>query len=118
MYPGLARCGKGIGRILNLKGTLPALILQALSHGPNHGYRIAQDIKAKSKGVLDFREGTLYPALHGLEHKAFLESYEETAHGRTRRYYRLTEDGRKALAKEREKWREVSTAVTLILEEA
>ncbi len=103
---------------MNLKGTLPPLILHALSRGTNHGYRIAQDIKRKSKGVLDFKEGTLYPALHGLENKGLVESYEEMASGRIRRYYRLTERGRKALAKEREEWRKLSNAVTLILEEA
>ena len=62
---------------MNLKGTLPTLILRALTEGPNHGYRIAQEIKSKSKGVLDFREGTLYPALHALENKGLIESYEQ-----------------------------------------
>ncbi|PCJ51655.1 MAG: PadR family transcriptional regulator [Candidatus Hydrogenedentota bacterium] len=103
---------------MNLKGTLPTLILHVLDREPNHGYRIAQQIKAKSKGVLDFKEGTLYPALHKLENQGFLTSYEETAQGRIRRYYRLTEKGRKVLSKEREEWREVSNAVTLILEDA
>ena len=44
---------------MNFKGTLPTLILQALAEQPSHGYRIAQQIKARSKGVLDFKEGTL-----------------------------------------------------------
>ncbi len=101
-----------------LKGTLPTLILQTLSLGPNHGYRIAKDIKSRSKGVLEFREGTLYPALHGLENKGYLESYEQVESGRTRRYYRLTERGKKALAKERREWRRLSAAIALILEEA
>jgi len=103
---------------MNLKGTLPTLILHVLSRGPNHGYRIAQEIKATSKGVLDFKEGTLYPALHGLENKAFVKSYEEYERGRTRRYYQLTESGKKVLVQERQEWKDVSTAVTLILEEA
>ena len=103
---------------MNLKGTLPTLILQSLEHGPNHGYRIAQDIKGKSKGVLDFKEGTLYPALHALENKGDLESYEEVEKGRTRRYYRLTEKGRKSLTRDRKEWQQLSSAITLILEEA
>jgi len=49
---------------MNFRGSLPTLILQNLRGGANHGYRIAQDIKQKSKGLLDFKEGTLYPALH------------------------------------------------------
>ena len=103
---------------MNLKGTLPTLILHTLETGPKHGYRIATEIKAKSKGVLDFREGTLYPALHDQENKGLIESYEQTENGRVRRYYRLTEDGRKILAKDRVEWKEFSRAVTLILEEA
>jgi transcriptional regulator len=103
---------------MNLKGTLPPLILQALEAGPNHGYRIAKDIKQKSKGVLDFKEGTLYPALHDLENKGFLRSFEQTENGRLRIYYRLTDKGRKELARARKEWRSLSTAVTLILEGA
>ena len=44
---------------MNFKGTLPTLILEALRHEPTHGYRIAQQIKERSRGVLDFKEGTL-----------------------------------------------------------
>ena len=103
---------------MNLKGTLPTLILQVLNREPNHGYRIAQQIKAKSKGVLDFKEGTLYPALHKLENEGLIESYEQIENGRTRRYYRLTEKGHKVLDKEREEWKQVSKAVSFILEDA
>ena len=103
---------------MNLKGTLPLLILHALENGPKHGYRIACEIKAKSKGVLDFKEGTLYPALHEQENKGLVESYEQTENGRRRRYYRLTEDGQKVLAKERTEWRAFSRAVTHVLEGA
>ncbi|MCC6143153.1 MAG: PadR family transcriptional regulator [Candidatus Hydrogenedentes bacterium] len=103
---------------MNVKGTLPALILQTLEAGPMHGYRIAQEIKGKSKGVLDFKEGTLYPALHGQENKGLIEAYEQVEKGRTRRYYRLTEKGHKTLAKDRAEWQEVSAAISLILEGA
>jgi transcriptional regulator len=103
---------------MNLKGTLPPLILEVLAREPNHGYRIAQQIKARSKGVLDFKEGTLYPALHKLENEGLLESYEGSEKGRKRRYYQITESGRGVLAKEREEWQKVSRAVSLILEGA
>jgi DNA-binding PadR family transcriptional regulator len=75
---------------MHLKGTLPALFLQSVAREPNHGYRIAQDMKSGSKGVLHFKEGTLYPPLHGFENRGLLESYEQTENGRVRRYYRLT----------------------------
>ncbi len=103
---------------MNLKGTLPVLILQVLEGGPSHGYRIAKDIKGRSQGVLDFKEGTLYPALHGLEGKGLIESYTEIIKGRTRRYYRLTEEGGKVLASEQEEWRRLSQAVNLVMGEA
>jgi PadR family transcriptional regulator, regulatory protein PadR len=103
---------------MNFKGTLPALILEALAAGPSHGYRIAQDIKSRSRGVLDFKEGTLYPALHKLENDGQVESYDTVENGRSRRCYKITRAGRTALAKDRAEWRKLSQAVTFILGEA
>lgn len=102
---------------MNLRGTLPALILQVLARQPDHGYSIAQRIKERSAGVLDFKEGTLYPALHKLENEGSVESYEEIENGRTRRYYRITRAGRAVLAKDRAGWRDLSRAVSMILKE-
>ena len=103
---------------MNLRGTLPTLILEALAQQPDHGYSIAQRIKERSRGVLDFKEGTLYPALHKLEQEGRVQSTEQVENGRTRRYYRITPAGRKALAQDRAEWRTLSRAVTLILKEA
>src|SRR5271165_5829296 len=103
---------------MNFKGTLPTLILEALAGGPSYGYRIAQGIKARSQGVLDFKEGTLYPALHKLENEGMVESYDSVEKGRPRRYYRITRAGRAMLAKDRAEWRALSGAVTMILGEA
>src|SRR5450432_1886273 len=103
---------------MNLKGTLPALILEALLREPSHGYRIAQRIKERYEGVLDFKEGTLYPALHKLESEGLVESSEGIENGRPRRCYRITKGGRAALAKDRGEWRELSRAVTMILGKA
>ena len=103
---------------MNFKGSLATLILQNLSRGSNHGYRIAQDIKLKSKGVLDFKEGTLYPALHGLEGKGLIVSHTREENGRTRCYYKLTEKGKKALSREKEEWQQFSGAINHILQEA
>ena len=101
---------------MKLKGTLPVLILKTLERGPAHGYRVSKFIRERSKGVLDFKEGTLYPTLHGMEHKGLITSYEEIENGRTRRYYKLTENGRKVLADEMKEWDRVSGAIKLILE--
>lgn len=103
---------------MNFKGALPTLILEALARGSNHGYRIAQEIKERSEGVLDFKEGTLYPALHKLENEGSVESYESVENGRPRRYYRITRSGRKILVNNRAEWRQVSRAVSVILGEA
>jgi transcriptional regulator len=103
---------------MNLKGTLPTLILETLQHGPCHGYLIAQQIKQRSEGVLDFKEGTLYPALHKLETEELVESFEEVEKGRPRRYYRITKSGRGTLARDRAQWRVLSRAVTRLLGEA
>jgi PadR family transcriptional regulator, regulatory protein PadR len=103
---------------MNFKGSLAPLILQNLRGGPNHGYRIAQEIKQKSQGVLDFKEGTLYPALHGLEGKGLIASYTQEENGRTRCYYRLTEKGKRSLAKEKQEWMRFSGAISMILQEA
>lgn len=101
---------------MNFKGALPTLILKTLSDGASHGYAIARSIKSESKGVLDFKEGTLYPALHALEGKDLIRSRQRTEDGRVRKYYRLTEKGRKALGEEREQWLAFSQAVTQALE--
>jgi PadR family transcriptional regulator PadR len=103
---------------MNFKGTLPTLILETLRLEPSHGYRIAQRIKDRTQGVLDFKEGTLYPALHKLENEGMVESYEGVENGRPRRYYRITKDGHAALTRDRAEWRELSRAMTLMLGEA
>jgi transcriptional regulator len=103
---------------VNFKGTLPTLILEALLHEPSYGYRIAQRIKERSQGVLDFKEGTLYPALHKLENEGMVESYTSIEKGRPRRHYRITKSGRAMLNEDRSEWRALSRAVTMILGEA
>ena len=100
---------------MNLKGSLPALILETLSRGSSHGYEIATIIKRKSAGVLDFKEGTLYPALHTLERDGMVESETQLENGRTRRYYKLTEKGAKHLEKSKLEWQRMSGAISSIL---
>lgn len=101
---------------MNIKGSLPLLILKVVSTQPKHGYQIAQEIKLASQGILDFKEGTLYPALHTLEEKGYLEAFTVEERGRTRRYYRLTAGGRSLLQAEQKQWVDFVHAVNLILE--
>lgn len=103
---------------MNLKGSLPLLILVILSRGPCHGYQIARAIKQQSDGVLDFKEGTLYPTLHGLEAQGLVESFTVEEGGRTRRYYRLTESGQGELERQLAHWARFTEAVNLVLKGA
>jgi transcriptional regulator len=100
---------------MNLKGSLPLLILYVLSRGSSHGYQIAKAIKQQSEGVLDFKEGTLYPTLHNLEQQGMVASFEQAENGRTRRYYRLTQDGSALLERQLNDWARYTSAVNTIL---
>lgn len=103
---------------MNIKGSLPVLILHRLSQGPGHGYQIAKEIREKSAGVLDFAEGTLYPTLHRLEGEGLVSSFERLENGRNRRYYELTSRGKKALVQEKAAWQRYTDVVSQILGES
>jgi PadR family transcriptional regulator PadR len=75
---------------MNLKDTLPTLTLEALITEPNHGYQIAQMIKERSQVLPDFKEGTLYPALHKLENDGMVKSFEGVDNGRPQSRYHIT----------------------------
>jgi len=100
---------------MNLKGSLPLLILHTLQSGQLHGYAIAKLIKEESEGILDFKEGTLYPTLHGLQKQGMIEMFQEIENGRQRNYYRLTTKGRESLESELDEWREYTRAVNAVL---
>lgn len=102
---------------MNFKGSLPLLVLHVLAEGPSHGYAIATTIRQRSAGILEFREGTLYPTLHSLEERGLIAAQEEPAsEGRIRRSYRLTEAGALALEQERAAWLRYSAAVAAVLQ--
>jgi PadR family transcriptional regulator, regulatory protein PadR len=99
-----------------LKGNTPTLVLAVLLDGPLHGYGIAREIERRSGNVLRFREGTLYPALHALEHQGLLTSeWQRDDRGRDKRLYGLTPAGRAALAERTERWARFTTAVEQVL---
>jgi len=99
-------------RIELLQGTLDMLILQALSWGPQHGYGIGQAIRARSSEVLQAETGSLYPALHRLEKQGFIKAEWKQSENRQRaKYYRLAPAGRKQLASEHSRWKQISAAI-------
>jgi transcriptional regulator len=100
-------------------GTLDLLILKAVSWGPRHGYAIGRWIRETTSDVLVVQEGALYPALHRLERKGWLqEDWRESETGRQAKYYTLTPKGRAQLRTERKRWQEFSSAVARALEAA
>lgn len=102
-----------------LKGTLDMLVLKVVAIGPLHGYAISQRIQQISKDFFQVPEGSLYPALHRLEDRGWLQAkWQETGTGREAKFYSLTRAGRKSLSTEIENWERLSEAVALILETA
>jgi PadR family transcriptional regulator PadR len=102
-----------------LKGTLDMLILKVVALGPIHGYAISQRIQQISKDFFQVPQGSLYPALHRLEDRAWLASeWRESETGRDAKFYTLTRKGRKQLETELVYWEKLSDAVALILRTA
>jgi len=99
-----------------LQGTLDLLILKVLSLGPRHGWDISQRINEISEQLLTVNQGSLYPALHRLEGRGFVDAeWTMSATARRVRLYKITARGRQCLTKETEVWRSYSRAVDLIL---
>ncbi len=103
---------------MNIKGTLPLLILHVLSNGPNHGYQINKIIQEQSDESLNFKEGTLYPTLHKLERNGHVRSEFKKVDNRRRRYYEITSSGLKKLDEDRRYWEQYVTAVNKVLDAA
>jgi PadR family transcriptional regulator, regulatory protein PadR len=100
-----------------LRGTLDLLILKGASWGPSHGYAIARWIEQATSDVLRIEEGSLYPALHRLEVRGWIESEWGTSENNRRaKYYTLTTKGRAQLRVEAATWTRFANAVFAALE--
>ena len=100
------------------QGTLDMLILQILSLEPAHGYGIAQRLEQISRSVVQVNQGSLYPALHRLEQKGWLESgWKQSETGRDAKFYSLTPSGRRQLKIEKDSWARLTGAVRLVFDE-
>jgi transcriptional regulator len=100
-----------------LKGHLDMLLLAAVQPRPAHGYAIAEALRTRSDGAFDLPEGTLYPALHRLEHAGLVSSRWSEVNGRRRRVYQLTAKGQRQLAKRQNEWRDFSHAIFAVMKE-
>ena len=106
--------GKNKGDIL--QGTLALLVLKTLQLGPMHGWGVTLRIHEMSKDMLRVEEGSLYPALQRLELNGWIEGeWGLSANNRRARFYKLTPDGRKHLADESARYRQVTGAVARIM---
>lgn len=99
-----------------LPGTLDMLILRTLWAGAMHGWAIAERIQQISEDVLQVNQGSLYPGLHRLEHKGWIQAQWAVSElGRRAKYYTLTAAGRKQLAVEAGEWERMAAAISRVM---
>ena len=104
-----------------VQGTLDLLVLKILALQPLHGWALSQRLKQVSGDVLQVSDGSLYPALHKLEHQGWIQAeWKPTENNRRAKFYSLTPPGRRQLEKEADNWGRLSSAISRIvkLEEA
>ena len=100
-----------------LKGSISLLLLNLLTRGEMYGYEILQEASRRSAKAFEFKEGTLYPALHQLEKKGLIQSEWRTAeNGRERKYYSLTPKGKKTGREYEKQWQHLTGAIAAVLE--
>ena len=102
-----------------LQGTLDLLILKTIAREPLHGWGISKRIQLLSGDVLSVGQGSLYPALHRLEHQGWITAeWKDSDLGRQAKFYSLTREGRKQLERELKTWERLSSAVRLLIDNA
>jgi PadR family transcriptional regulator PadR len=105
-------------RVELIQGTLDMLILRTLLFGPAHGHQIAKHLQRTTDNLLQVEHGSLYPALHRLERKGWVVAKWESAgkdQKREFKYYRLTPAGKKQLATEESKWKQMAAAIARVM---
>ncbi len=100
-----------------VQGTLDLLILKTISLQPMNGWAIAKRIVQISNNILQVQQGSLYPALHRLEHQGWIKAeWKDSENNRRAKFYSLTAAGRKQLKAELENWERLSGAIGLVIE--
>lgn len=99
------------------KGVLDMLILKLLEQEEKYGYQLIQELKEKSEGRITLKEGTLYPALYRLEEESWIQSHWSVANDRevSKKYYKITPEGKEALKKIAAVWKGFSDCVEQIM---
>ena len=102
-----------------VQGTLDLLIMKVVAIEPMHGWAIGQRITQMSNDVLQVGQGSLYPALHKLEHEGWISAeWRPSENNRNAKFYTLTASGRRQLEQHRRRWDRISFAITSVLEGA
>ena len=102
-----------------IKGTLSLIILSLLSRKPMYGYEIASTVKEETDGVFEWKAGSLYPSLHKLEKDGLIRGkWEGKSDSRQRKYYHITQTGRRALTEKESSWSQILRAISQIMENA
>jgi PadR family transcriptional regulator PadR len=95
-----------------MRGAGPVAVLRLLEGGEKYGYELVKMLDRQSQGVLAMGQSTLYPLLYNLEAKGLITSRtEESDNGRSRKYYRLTDKGKRQLARDRKQWEALTLAM-------
>ena len=99
-----------------LSGSTTLLVLKLLEDGDKYGYQMTEELRRRSDHTFDLKSGTLYPLLHILEQKGYITAWEEPSEAsRPRRYYHLTDAGRKQLTEKETEWKAYAAAMTKVL---
>ena len=99
-----------------LKGNTESVLLALLELEPMYGYQIVKEVQQRSSGYFEFKEGTLYPALHRLERAGHVEGrWHDTSNSVRRRYYKITSKGQQALVDRLKEWQRFSRAMDSIM---
>ncbi len=98
------------------KGSSALLVLAVIENEDMYGYHIIKEIQNRSEDVFSFKEGTLYPILHSFEKDGYVSAYwTESEQGRKRKYYHITDKGKKVLSKTKDEWEAYSSAVKKVI---
>jgi len=99
------------------RNSIDSLLLCVIEQRPRYGYEIIRELKRRSEGYFEFKEGTLYPALHRLENASLVAGkWQLLNNGRQRRYYHITARGRAYLENERNRWSDFLRAINLVIQ--
>ena len=98
-----------------ISGSTTMLLLRLLEERDMYGYEMIEELEGRSNHVFSLKAGTLYPLLHSLEEKNYLFSYEDEVNGKVRKYYSITDDGKKYLKSRKDEWQEYASAVANVL---